>query len=181
MNKTVRYNSKLGRIKCKTVDQAKGQITYKMLQMQRFEEQSMIRAPCHGSFQFLGCRRHIPTHAESLPHLQNATTSTDSPNQNPIRHRPKRPPSGLKTIFYDWMMGIPFNSGFPVLGKPSLTTQHNKTHSSKQELHGDRHSNKDQQTEPNNIDNAPFCNKTYQPGAPSLKDHPESCKVRSPA
>ena len=54
------------------------------------------------------------------------------------------------------------------------TTTLNKTHSSKQELHGDRQSNKDQQTEPNNIDNAPFCNKTYQPGAPSLKDNPES-------
>ena len=78
------------------------------------------------------------------------------------------------------MMDMPFNSGFRVLGKRSLTTQHNETHSSKQELHSDKHSNEDQRPEQENIDDAPFRNESDQPGALSLKDNPESGTVRSP-
>ena len=77
----------------------------------------------------------------------------------------------------DYERAIQFSFRF---SRSQEAASHNTTHNSKQEPHSDKHSNEDQQPEPENIDDAPFRNESDQPSALSLKDHPESVTVRSP-
>ena len=84
--------------------------------------------------------RHIAEVVHRQGHSQLSKQSQD--DNGPDGH-----PRDRKRISTIWVMDRPFISGFRVFGKRPLATQRNttphKTHSSKQELHSDKHSNED--------------------------------------